>query len=149
MVSMENPQTDAQSYAWNWFALHSGQRLQLVNFWLVAVAFLATAFVEARASHLYAIACGVCFTGVISSLAFLMLDMRTRRLVHVAERALRYFEEVYVENGLDDVTGLVKEDDRWRKSRIDSYRVIIEGLQLAVAGMFLAAAIYSLALVLE
>ena len=33
----------SQTYAWNWFALHAGQRLQLVNFWLVAVAFLAAA----------------------------------------------------------------------------------------------------------
>src|SRR4051812_41007057 len=35
---------DVRTYAWNWFALHANQRLQLVNFWLVAVAFLAGAF---------------------------------------------------------------------------------------------------------
>ena len=56
---MENPETEARRYAWNWFALHAGQRLQLVNFWVVAVAFLATAFVQARSFHMVAIAFGV------------------------------------------------------------------------------------------
>lgn len=74
-------ETNAQAYAWNWFALHAGQRLQLVNFWLVAVAFLASAFVQARSNHLFAIAFGVCVTGAVSSLAFMRLDVRTRQLV--------------------------------------------------------------------
>ena len=77
-----------ESYAWNWFALHAGQRLQLVNFWLVAVAFLAAAFVQARSSHLIAVAVGVSVIGVVASLAFLALDRRTRQLIHIAGDAL-------------------------------------------------------------
>jgi hypothetical protein len=141
---VERSETNAQSYAWNWFALHAGQRLQLVNFWLVAVAFLASAFVQARASHLFAIAFGVSVTGMVSSLAFMRLDIRTRQLVQVAENALRYFETGLVTAGLDEVTELVKASHQARRSRFDSYRVIIQGLQLAVAGMFLLAAVYSL-----
>lgn len=71
-------------YAWSWFALHAGQRLQLVNFWLVAVAFLASAYVQARSSHLFVIALGVSITGAVASLAFARLDGRTRQLVQVA-----------------------------------------------------------------
>jgi hypothetical protein len=141
---VENSETTAQSYAWNWFALHAGQRLQLVNFWLVAVAFLASAFVQARSSHLFAIAFGVSITGVVSSLAFMRLDIRTRQLIQVAEDALRHFESNLAAAGLDEVTELVKASHQARRSRFDSYRVIIQGLQLSVAVIFLLAAVYSL-----
>ena len=133
-----------QSYAWNWFALHAGQRLQLVNFWLVAVAFLAAAFVQAKASHLTAIAFGVSVTGAVSSLAFVRLDVRTRQLVRVAENALsRYFEKENTAAGADKAFELTKASMLARGWGFDSYRVIIQGLQISVAAMFLLAAIYS------
>jgi hypothetical protein len=133
-----------QGYAWNWFALHSGQRLQLVNFWLVAVAFLAAAFVQARSSHLVAIAFGVSLTGAVSSLAFMRLDVRTRQLVQVAEEALISFEKAQTASGVNEVFELVAAARLARTRRFDSYRMIIQGLQLTVAALFLAAAIYSL-----
>jgi hypothetical protein len=136
----------AQTYAWNWFSLHAGQRLQLVNFWLVAIAFLAAAFVQARASHLVAIAFGVSVTGVVSSLAFMRLDARTRQLVQVAENALRVIEETQTEAGLDEIHELVKASDQVRRSWLDSYRVIIQGLQLCVSFMFFLVAVYALTL---
>lgn len=140
---MQDAETKAQTYAWNWFALHAGQRLQLVNFWLVAVAFLAAAYVQARSDHMAAIAFGVSVTGAVSSLAFVRLDVRTRQLVQVAENALRYFEASGVAAGMDEVTELVKASHQVRQSRFDSYRVIIQGLQLSVAGMFVLAAAFS------
>ena len=132
-----------QSYAWNWFELHAGQRLQLVNFWLVAVAFLAAAFVQAKASHLTAIAFGVSVTGAVSSLAFMRLDVRTRQLVQVAENALSVFEKNNTAAGSDKAFELTKASERARGRPFDSYRVIIQGLQISVAVMFLLAAIYS------
>jgi hypothetical protein len=143
-VDSADRNTSAQSYAWNWFALHAGQRLQLVNFWLVAVAFLAAAFVQARASHLVAIAFGVSLTGVVSSLAFMKLDVRTRQLVQVAENALRSIEAAQTAAGQDEVHELVKASRLARRSCFDSYRIVIQGLQLSVAIMFLLAAAYSL-----
>ena len=100
---MQDAETKAQTYAWNWFALHAGQRLQLVNFWLVAVAFLASAYVQARSSHMTAIAFGVSVTGIVSSVAFMRLDVRTRQLVRVAENALEHFEASGVAAGMDEV----------------------------------------------
>jgi hypothetical protein len=91
-----------------------------------------------------AIAVGVSVAGVVSSLAFMKLDVRTRQLVQVAERALRHLEEKRVLEGLDEVTELVKTSHQERRSPLDSYRVIIQGLQLSVAGLFALAAIYSL-----
>ena len=70
-------------------------------------------------------------------------DVRTRQLVQVAENALRYFEECNVAAGMDQVTELVKASHQVRRSRLDSYRVIIQGLQLSVACMFVLAAVFS------
>jgi hypothetical protein len=142
-VNESDRNASLQSYAWNWFALHAGQRLQLVNFWLVAVAFLAAAFVQAKASHLTAIAFGVSVTGAVSSLAFVRLDVRTRQLVRVAENALSVFEKENTAAGADKAFELTKASMLARGWGFDSYRVIIQGLQISVAAMFLLAAIYS------
>jgi hypothetical protein len=135
---------EARSYAWNWFALHAGQRLQLVNFWLVAVAFLAAAFVQSQISHLRAIAAGVALIGAVASVAFQRLDARTRQLSQVAEDALREFEAEWVAQGSSDLVALVARSHERRQSRLDSYRTIIQGLQLCVAAVFVGAFIYAL-----
>ena len=140
---MRDEETEAQSYAWNWFALHSSQRMQLVNFWLVAVAFLAAAFVQAQASGLHTVALGVSLTGAVASFSFLRLDARTRLLVQIAEKALLRLEEKRTAHGTDDALELVSRSHQARRSFLDSYRVIIQGLQLMVTMMFLLAAIYS------
>jgi hypothetical protein len=93
---------------------------------------------------MHAIAFGISVTGVVSSLAFVRLDVRTRQLVQVAENALRHFEANAVAAGMDEVTELVKASHQARRSRFDSYRVIIQGLQLSVACMFVLAAVFSL-----
>ena len=129
---------------WSWFALHAGQRLQLVNFWLIAVAFLASAYVQARANHLISISLGVSATGVIASLAFWRLDVRTQQLVQVAENALEHLERSYEAEGSIGATQLVRASAQMPRSRIDSYKVIIRGLQLSVAVLFALAAVYSI-----
>lgn len=134
---------DELAYVWNWFALHSGQRLQLVNFWLVSVAFLGAAFVQARSGHLDAVALGVSVAGAISSFAFMQLDVRTRRLILVAEEAVQRFGQGCPPGGapakIVELMQAANKDRRW----FSSYRVIIEGLQLSVAVLFGLAAIYS------
>ena len=134
---------EMRTYAWSWFALHAGQRLQLVNFWLIAVAFMATAFVEARTGHLLPVALGVSITGCIASLAFMRLDNRTRQLVHLAEDALLSIEAGLGAqvDGPAEPTALVTRSRQAPRSRLDSYRVIIQGLQLLVAALFLLGAI--------
>jgi hypothetical protein len=135
---------EARSYVWSWFALHAGQRLQLVNFWLVAVAFLATAFVQSQISHLRPIAAGVALIGTVASMAFQRLDVRTRQLTRVAEDALREFEAEWIAQGSSGLVALVARSHEIGKSRIDSYRAIIQGLQLSVAMVFLGAFIYAI-----
>jgi hypothetical protein len=141
---MRDEDVEAQSYTWNWFALHSGQRMQLVNFWLVAIAFLAGAYVQAQSSHLRLIALGVSLTGTVASVSFMRLDHRTRQMILVAELALRQLEERRTMNGADETAELVSRSHRARNSFFDSYRVLIQGLQLLVAVIFVLAAVYSI-----
>lgn len=140
---MPDPHVDTQTYAWNWFALHSGQRMQLVNFWLVAVAFLGAAFVQARTGNLRAIAVGVCFAGAVASVAFAMMDARTRGLVQVAEEALRGIEENRAAAGQLTLR-LVSASHEARPSRLLSYRVIIQGMQVTIAVLFVVAAVLTM-----
>lgn len=132
-VAVSNADADTQAYAWNWFALHSSQRMQLVNFWLVAIAFLGAAFVQARTSNLMPVAVGVCVAGATASIAFMLLDARTRSLVRVAEQALAHMENARTAAGAPDVTRLVQHAHTARSSRVSSYRIVIQGLQLIVA----------------
>jgi uncharacterized membrane protein len=125
--------------------MHAGQRLQLVNFWLVAIAFLAAAFVQSQINHLRPIAAGVAIIAVVASVAFQRLDVRTRQLSQIAEDVLREFEDEWVAHGASELIALVKRSGNARKSWADSYRLIIQGLQLFVAFVFAAAFIYTLA----
>lgn len=136
--------SEVRAYAWNWFALHSGQRLQLVNFWLVAIAFLAAAFVQSEINHLTPIAAGVALIGALSSVSFQRLDTRTRQLTLAAEDALLVFEAEWISNGVSDTIALAARSNLARTSRLDSYRVIIQSLQLFVAAVFVGAFIYAL-----
>jgi hypothetical protein len=145
ILRVSDPVVDARSYAWNWFALHSGQRMQLVNFWLVAVAFLGAAFVQARTGNLRAVAVGICVAGAVSSVGFAMLDARTRRLVLLGEVALKTLEDARAAAGEDANPRLVTGSPGARASRLSSYRVVIEAMQLTVAVLFAAAAVITVA----
>jgi hypothetical protein len=136
-----NTGLDPQSYAWNWFALHSSQRMQLVNFWLVAIAFLGAAFVQARASNLIAVAFGICVAGVFSNVAFLLLDRRTRELIAVAEAALRLGEDAWTAAGEPDAVRLAHRAGTHRSPRTPSYYKVIQGVQALMAALFVIAGI--------
>lgn len=135
---MTDPST---SYAWNWFSLHSTQRMQMFNYWLIAIAFLSTAFVEASKSHLKAVSLGVALTGCIASLSFMRLDARTRQLIIVAETALRIHESHGLAAAQKELA-LITEAHR-NRGRLQSYRVLIQGLEAVVAVLFAFGAVWT------
>jgi hypothetical protein len=83
---------EALDHAWNWFALHATQRLQSVNFFLVAIAFLSAAFVTAIKEQMHLIACGISILAVCICFFFYRIERRIRSLVHAAEEAMSPFE---------------------------------------------------------
>ena len=135
---------DPQLYAWNWFALHSNQRMQLVNFWLIAVVFLGAAFVAARVGNVRQVAVGVSAIGVGVSIAFTMLDARAHHLVQVGEIALQKLEDERSAAGSDSIARLVSASHEARLFWISSYRFVIRGLQLGIALLFAGGAAHTL-----
>jgi len=117
--------------------------MQLVSFWLVAVAFLGAAYVQAVSSNLRPIAVGIAALGAIASAAFALLDARTRRLVQVAEETLQILEAREAALGTPSKARLVEQAHAARRGRLFSYRIIIEGLQIIVAVLFISAGVYA------
>jgi hypothetical protein len=93
-VSERPPATSAAGldHAWKWFELHAGQRLQLVNFWLVAMAFVVAALATAFSSDLPELAAVVSLAGAVATFGFSRLELRTRRLVRLGESAVAEYE---------------------------------------------------------
>ncbi len=79
----------ALTHAWNWFHLHAGQRMQCINFFLVAVAFLVAAFVTVLKEQQYAVGAAVGLLAAWLSWWFHRLELRTRELVKAGERAMK------------------------------------------------------------
>jgi len=84
-----NLSKDALKHAWSWFSLHAAQRMQAVNFFLIATAFLVAAYGTALTSRYPAIAMAVAVFGSWVSLCFNRLERRTRELVKAGEAPMR------------------------------------------------------------
>jgi len=131
----------AVDYTWNWFALHSGQRMQLVNFLIVSLTVTTAAYATAVNQRKFGVACGIALAGAILAMLFQRLDVRTRELVKVCEPALKQIEQ-----RLRDTTGLpidfaaaVETPAR----RFTSYRVSLRILTTAAFLFFMVGAVYA------
>jgi amino acid permease len=91
-----NPETKKvfRDYAWAYFQLHAGQRLQSFNFFLIVAGLLAGGITnllkDGGASQWIAAVLGLALT--FFSLVFWRLEERTKHLVKNAEKALKYLE---------------------------------------------------------
>lgn len=133
----------AQTYVWNWFTLHSNQRMALVNFWLVATAFLAGGVVTAITARSYALAAVASFATAAVAVVFWRLDARTRALTQLAEIALRRLEDQWATALRFEELRLVAAAEA-TKSPFSSYRVVLGALQLAAAAAFTVCGLASL-----
>lgn len=88
-------------HAWDWFALHANQRMQGVNFFLLAAAFLTAAYVNAMQYSKPLVALGVAALGVWFCVVFYRFELRIRELIKVGEKALSRSQEK-----LSQLTGL-------------------------------------------
>lgn len=75
-------------YAWNYFSLHAGHRMQAVNFFLIAATFLVSAYVAAMVKSYYGLAAGIALLGAFACMVFYRIERRVRGLVQAAEAAL-------------------------------------------------------------
>lgn len=134
---------EAMDYAWKWFALHAGQRMQMLNFWLISMAFLTTGFVAAFGKHDPAPARGIAAGAAVVTVAFVLLEWRTRSLMALGREALRQSEQRFTcscggDEGASHKNPLHLVADGGSGP---NYTFIIPGTQLLVAAGFVAAAI--------
>lgn len=83
--------------SWNYFSLLSGQRMGMIDFYIVVEVALIGALFTMMGSDtriLWA-ECTVCAAIALSSLAFFLLDYRTKTMIHCCEKIMSDIEEKY------------------------------------------------------
>ncbi|MBX3521232.1 MAG: hypothetical protein KF835_14575 [Xanthobacteraceae bacterium] len=77
-------------YAWNWFSFHAAQRMKVFSFFFVVIGALTAAHYQTYAMPLVAMTFSA--LGLIFSLLFWRLDLRSRELVKIGEELLLEME---------------------------------------------------------
>lgn len=134
---------EALEHSWNWFALHAGQRMQCVNFFLVAVAFLIAAFVTALTGKHYALAVTVGLLGAWISWWFHRLELRTKELVKAGETAMRHSQQrLAAESRIEELEILKRVETPGK--RWTSYGDVLRMLHWTTIVAFIVASAYAL-----
>jgi hypothetical protein len=148
MGEMSNNVTDhspiertAFDYAWGYFTLHSGQRLQSVNFFILAVAFLAATYVSAIVAGKFGLAAGLALLGAISSFLFYRIERRIRGLIHAAEAALHPMEDTMASNGGNEKLRILNSvesvaGDAWSYSKVFRVLYATVGLTFTLGALY-------------
>ena len=128
-------------HAWQWFTLHANQRMQAVNFFLVATAFLSTAYVAAL--RFPVVAMGVSALGTLFSFVFYRFEIRIQELVKAGEKALYPAQQK-----LADLTGMqefkICETVETARVPFTKYSTIIRTLYGSAAAGFLMGLTYAI-----
>ncbi|WP_133175888.1 hypothetical protein [Mycobacteroides abscessus] len=127
-------------HAWGWYSLHAGQRMKVVNFFLIAVAFLTAAYVTALKDERPVVAAVVASAGAVTSVCFWILETRTCKLLEIGRTAL-----VTLQAELNQLGGWT-ELDLAEKAKLSahgvySYRAVINLLTFSAALLFISAAV--------
>jgi len=141
LTDPEEIEKRAHDHAWDWFALHAGQRMQTFNFFLVAVAFILAAYATLLDKHRVA-AAGVALVGAWLAVWFQRLDRRTRQLIKAGEGALASREKRLVTlTGAQELAILARVETP--EPGTSSYRRVIAVIQWTVVAVFLLCAAYA------
>ena len=132
----------ALNHVWSWFSQHANQRMQALNYFLVAAAFLTAGYASAAAAERWPPAAVVGGVGIIVSAAFNRLDARTRELVQAAEPALDLLQRALLAAGYRGLDMMAASSRHVRSA--PSYRAVIAMLTFLGAAAFAAGLITAL-----
>lgn len=132
----------ALGHAWDWFALHAKQRMQCVNFFFVAAAFLAAGYVTALTQSRPGLALGIGGLGAWLSIWFNLLDRRTRQLVDAGQDAMEPLQLQLAQETQNTRLGLVARVNGQEKKR-PTYSTVIRVLHWTAVLAFLIGAGYA------
>lgn len=141
-AQFSSDESAALEHAWDWFSLHATQRMHLINYLLISLALVTAGYATAVNSGTPRVASGIAVAGVVISLTFWRLDVRTRHLVQAAEVPIQELESRL---GLAaNVTGLDLSRRVQHTGMLGSYTSLIRVLSLTAAGICLLGAIFGL-----
>ena len=122
--------------------IYATQRQNLFNFFLVASAFLFTAYVAALNGKKALLAATLAFLGALIAIGFTAMDLRNRDLTR-AERAVRDLQTRLTPSlGLDSIR-ILDQVERPRHSWLSIGR-IFRSINCIVGTIFIGAAIYAI-----
>jgi hypothetical protein len=78
----------ALEHSWAWYDSRINRGLQVINYYLVAIAVLATAYVSALNAKLYAVAVAIGLSGAVITFVSFAVGFRQRRMATLGEAAL-------------------------------------------------------------
>jgi hypothetical protein len=133
---------DVLEHSWKWFELHASQRMQLINYFLVAVAFLSAAYVAGLRDDAPEVSAVISMLGVILSACFQRIESRTRELIKLGETAVNEIEYI-MENQFElPSVKLVQRAEELRSS-FTSYGSVIRDLHQSTLIIFAIGFIYA------
>lgn len=97
---------NSSNHAWRYFELHAGQRISLIRYFVIVLSlyvtgssYLIAKFSDNGCMEEYSV---IIFSGIfiLITIIFWLLDNRSRKLIHIAERSLRRYER----EGKEDYT---------------------------------------------
>ncbi len=84
---------ELRDYAWNYFSLHTDQRLRTFHFYvLLSTVIVGALLTVAKGSHDAIVSCPLAFGLAFVSFVFWKLDLRNKELVRYGEEALKSLE---------------------------------------------------------
>jgi hypothetical protein len=133
----------ALTHSRSWVELHANQRQNLLNYFLIAIAFLFNAYVVALNGGRYILAAVISLLGAAISLSFTMMDLRNRDLTRAGEIAIRDLEDRLARTHGMPSLRIMETIDEPRHSWL-SIGKLIRGIHITVGLVFLGATIYAL-----
>lgn len=124
--------------SWNYFSLLSGQRMGMVDFYIVIeVALIGALFVLITLEERMMWAeCTVAVAITFISVTFFILDCRTKAMIHCCENVIMTFEKKYYPNKKEIVLPFHYIDNKTDKMRVRMTYSRIFLIQYFVIGLF-------------
>lgn len=133
----------ALTHSQSWVELHANQRQNLLNFFLIAIAFLFNAYVGALNGHHAFLAAVISLLGVAISSSFTMMDLRNRDLTRAGEIAVRDLEDRLAHTNNMPSLRIMETIDEPRHPWL-SIGKLIRAIHISVGLVFLGTSIYAL-----
>jgi hypothetical protein len=132
----------AMTHSQSWVELHTNQRQNLLNFFLIAAAFLFNAYVGALSGHRYILAGFISLLGAAISAGFTLMDLRNRDLTRAGEVAVKDLEARLANIHNMPALRIMDAIDKPRHTWL-SIGKLIRAIHTTVGLVFLGAAVYA------